>query len=142
MASSLVENMRGDFTPGNFTDDYQKQLKQLIDAKIKEGDALDTAATFGEQPDTAEGDDNVVDLMEALRQSVERNRQSRAGRSTSSAESSGSASPKKPSTKKSTAKNSTAKSSTAKSSTAKKSAANKTAKNKASVSKAPAKKAS
>jgi DNA end-binding protein Ku len=87
MSGSLVENMTGDFTPDTFSDDYQQQLRTLIDAKIKEGDALDTAATFGEESDESdsEGDGEVIDLMEALRQSVERNR---GRRSTSSSASS------------------------------------------------------
>ncbi len=81
MASSLVDNMSDDFSPDKFTDDYQEQLRTLIAAKLKEGDAVDTAATFGEEPDGADKAE-VIDLMEALRQSVERNRASRSGSST------------------------------------------------------------
>lgn len=77
MSKSLVENMETDFNANTFGDDDQEQLRQLIDAKIAEGDALDTAATFGEEPDDADRSGDVVDLMEALRQSVERNRSSR-----------------------------------------------------------------
>ncbi len=77
MAASLVDSMANDFEPATFSDDYQEQLQTLIAAKLKQGDALDTAATFGEE---SEGPDRgeVVDLMEALRRSVERHR---AGRS-------------------------------------------------------------
>jgi DNA end-binding protein Ku len=50
-------------------------LRELIEAKLKKGDALDTDETFGE---TAKGDDEgggeVLDLMEALRRSVESSR--------------------------------------------------------------------
>ena len=49
MASSLVENMSADFKPEKFSDDYQAQLRELIAAKLEQGDALDTAATFGEE---------------------------------------------------------------------------------------------
>ena len=83
MASSLVENMSADFAPDRFTDDYQEQLRTLVAAKLEQGDALDTAATFGEEgegPEKAE----VIDLVEALRRSVEANREKRAGSSTSS----------------------------------------------------------
>jgi DNA end-binding protein Ku len=78
MASSLVKNMETDFAPDKFSDDYQEQLQKLIEAKIAEGDALDTAATFGEQPEESDSGGDVIDLMEALRQSVERNRSNRS----------------------------------------------------------------
>ena len=83
MASSLVENMSADFAPDRFTDDYQEQLRTLVAAKLEQGDALDTAATFGEEgegPEKAE----VIDLVEALRRSVEANREKRAGSSVAS----------------------------------------------------------
>ncbi len=78
MASSLVDNMATDFAPDKFSDEYQEQLRKLIAAKIEQGDKLDTAATFGEEGEKAD-EAEVVDLMEALRQSVERNRAARAG---------------------------------------------------------------
>lgn len=83
MASSLVENMSADFAPDRFTDDYQEQLRTLVAAKLEQGDALDTAATFGEEAESPESAD-VIDLVEALRRSVEANRQKRAGGSASS----------------------------------------------------------
>jgi DNA end-binding protein Ku len=73
MSSSLVQSFESDFTPDAFTDEYQEQLRKLIDAKLEQGDAIDTAATFG-QGEEAEGGE-VLDLMEALRRSVERNRE-------------------------------------------------------------------
>jgi DNA end-binding protein Ku len=72
MSSALVDSFASDFSPEDFTDDYQEQLRTLIDAKLEQGEALDTEATFGEQPDTDSGGE-VIDLMEALRRSVERN---------------------------------------------------------------------
>jgi DNA end-binding protein Ku len=78
MASSLVENMSSDFAPESFTDDYQEQLRTLVAAKLEQGDALDTAATFGEEGEAPEPG-QVIDLVEALRRSVEANRQKRAG---------------------------------------------------------------
>jgi len=78
MSSSLVESMSTDFDPEKFTDDYQAQLQQLIDAKLEAGDDVDTSATFGDRADDeqdAGGD--VIDLMAALRASVDRNRASR-----------------------------------------------------------------
>ncbi len=78
MSASLVDNMATDFAPDKFSDEYQEQLKKLIAAKIEQGDKLDTAATFGEEGKKAD-EAEVIDLMEALRQSVERNRAARAG---------------------------------------------------------------
>lgn len=69
MAAQLVDSMSGDFDSSQFTDDYQEQLKTLVEAKIEQGDTLDTEATFGTQPE--EGGE-VLDLVEALRRSVEK----------------------------------------------------------------------
>jgi DNA end-binding protein Ku len=78
MSSSLVKSFESDFTPEDFTDEYQEQLRKLIDAKLEQGDAIDTEKTFGESGDEADGGE-VLDLMEALRRSVERNRSTRKG---------------------------------------------------------------
>lgn len=94
MSSALVDSFASDFSPEDFTDDYQEQLRTLIDAKLEQGEALDTDVTFGEQPEKESGGE-VIDLMEALRRSVERN----AAKKTST---------KKPAAKKSPAKKSPA----------------------------------
>ncbi|OOB90419.1 non-homologous end joining protein Ku [Rathayibacter sp. VKM Ac-2630] len=73
MSSHLVDSYSEDFDASKFTDAYQEELRTLIDAKIEQGDALDTAATFGEKPEE-EGGGEVLDLMEALKRSVERSR--------------------------------------------------------------------
>lgn len=84
MASALVASFESDFEPEKFTDEYQVQLRTLIDAKLEHGDAVDTAATFGEEPEEDESRGaEVVDLMEVLRRSVERSRGS-AGNDASS----------------------------------------------------------
>lgn len=69
MATSLVESMSSDFDPTEFTDDYQIELRKLID---------DTIANGGEkviQTDESSSDDGedaeVVDLVAALQRSVE-----------------------------------------------------------------------
>ncbi|MBD8584013.1 Ku protein [Frigoribacterium sp. CFBP 8766] len=80
MSGSLVESLGDDFDPSQFGDDYQEELRKLIDAKLEEGESLDTDATFGRSGDDDDedgdgsGDGEVIDLMEALRQSVERSR--------------------------------------------------------------------
>lgn len=78
MSAALVDSFSADFDPENFTDDYQVQLRTLIDAKIEKGDTIDTEETFGVDRDEDDGD-NVLDLMEALRRSVEKNREKKAG---------------------------------------------------------------
>src|SRR4029450_4869105 len=77
MASSLIDNMAADFTPDKFSDEYQDQLRQLIAAKLEKGDALGTAATFGEHEEDRADRGGGVDLMEGLRRSVEQNRATR-----------------------------------------------------------------
>jgi DNA end-binding protein Ku len=73
MSAALVESFAADFAPDAFSDDYQDELRALIEAKLKSGDAVSTEATFGQQPDEGEGGE-VLDLMEALRRSVEASR--------------------------------------------------------------------
>ena len=99
MGRALVDSFASDFTPEKFTDDYQEQLKTLIEAKLDAGDAYDTEATFGRE--TEEGGE-VLDLMEALRRSVE------SKRGSGDAEK-GSGDAKKDSAKKPAAKKSAAK---------------------------------
>lgn len=82
LSASLVESFAADFDPSEFTDEYQDELRTLIEAKLEKGDALDTSETFGEQDEEAKGGE-VIDLMEALRASVERSRAARAGSDTS-----------------------------------------------------------
>ena len=88
MSTSLVDQLTTDFDPDKFGDEYQEQLRKLIAAKIEKGDALDTAATFGEAEAGPPEGGEVIDLMEALRQSVERARASRTGTGSASAASS------------------------------------------------------
>lgn len=76
LSASLVESFASDFDPEQFTDEYQDELRTLIEAKLEKGDALDTSETFGEAADADAGGE-VIDLMEALRASVERSRAAR-----------------------------------------------------------------
>jgi len=75
LSSALMESFAGDFEPEKFSDEYQEELRKLIDAKLEQGESIDTAATFGEEPEEAKkGGGEVIDLMEALQRSVERSR--------------------------------------------------------------------
>jgi DNA end-binding protein Ku len=77
LSASLVESYSSDFDPESFVDEYQKELRILIDAKIEAGETFDASETFAEEGEGAGGE--VIDLMEALRASVERSKASRAG---------------------------------------------------------------
>ncbi|WP_454858858.1 non-homologous end joining protein Ku [Promicromonospora soli] len=78
MSAQLVSSFEADFTPEDYEDEYQVQLRKLVDAKLESGEALDTAAAFGEAAE-AEGEGaEVVDLMEALKRSVAESKKSRS----------------------------------------------------------------
>ena len=136
MASSLVDNLSNDFAPDKFSDEYQEQLRQLVAAKLEQGDALDTAATFGDESEGGDEGAEVVDLMEALRRSVEANRAKRGAASVAPKEAAAKKAPTKNAAKKAVEK------APAKSTAAKKSAAKKSAAKKQTVKKSAAKKAS
>jgi DNA end-binding protein Ku len=118
MSASLVESFSSDFDPEAFTDEYQEELRTLIDAKLEKGDALDTSETFGEKAEKEGGE--VIDLMEALRASVERSRAARGGGSKTSDDGDAGRSGAKRDAKKSTAKNETDQKAPAKKASAKK----------------------
>lgn len=71
MAASLIDSMTGDFQAEAYTDDYRAALQQVIEAKI-EGREVEAPAA-PEEPAAA------VDLMAALRASVERAQSARQG---------------------------------------------------------------
>ena len=65
MAVSLIENLSNRFDPQRYYDEYQTALKKLIDAKV-------VGAPLPARP--SEGGEKIVDLMDALRASVEATR--------------------------------------------------------------------
>ncbi|ACQ78914.1 Ku protein [Beutenbergia cavernae DSM 12333] len=68
MSASLVDSMAEDFHPEEFTDEYTVQLKELIEAKLSGGEAFQ----IEEKEEEATGEDaDVVDLVAALRRSVD-----------------------------------------------------------------------
>lgn len=128
MAETLVESMSDDFDPTEFTDEYQMELRALIDdALARGGEKVFQVA----EPDTEGEDAEVLDLVAALQRSVDaagdkgsaRSSKSRAGKD----EDENSDEEKKSTAKKSSARKSTAKS-TAKKTPAKKTAAKTAAK--------------
>ncbi|MFI6762737.1 Ku protein [Micromonospora sp. NPDC050417] len=70
MASSLIDSMAGEFQPDAFTDDYRAALQEVINAKVEGREVV--------QPEEAEeAPAAAVDLMAALRASVDRARAAR-----------------------------------------------------------------
>jgi DNA end-binding protein Ku len=76
MSERLVDSYATDFTPDKFSDDYQDELRQLIAAKLKKGDDVGTEETFGKEPEP-DGGGEVLDLMDALKRSVEASRKAK-----------------------------------------------------------------
>jgi len=68
MAKTLVENLSAPFDPEKYTDTYRSELMELIEAKA-EGVPL---------PEAPQEEAEVVDLMAALRESVERTKRSKS----------------------------------------------------------------
>ncbi|MGH2934190.1 MAG: Ku protein [Gaiellaceae bacterium] len=70
MAKALVENLSSTFDPAKYDDRYREELLELIRSKA-EGQPL---------PERQEPEAEVVDLMEALRQSVQKTARARRAR--------------------------------------------------------------
>lgn len=69
MAESLIETLAGDFEPEQYTDRYREALQELIAAKVEDREVV--------LPDQPEQPSTVVDLMAALRASVDQARAAR-----------------------------------------------------------------
>lgn len=70
MASSLIDSMAADFQPDEFTDNYRSALQEVIDAKVEGREVV--------QPEEAEeAAPAAIDLMAALKASVERAKKAR-----------------------------------------------------------------
>jgi len=71
MAKALIESLADSFDPSRYKDDYREAVMKVVQAKM-EGEVIEAP----EAPQPAK----VMDLMEALRQSVEQAKKQRAGR--------------------------------------------------------------
>ena len=67
MAEALIASMTGEFDPSEFTDDYREAMTALLEAKQSGGEVQQV-------PEVPDDGAAVVDLMSALRRSVERAR--------------------------------------------------------------------
>ena len=70
MAHMLVESLAGDYEPDEYSDDYEQAVKEVVKAKLKGGEVKKPAAA-------AESEGEVIDLLAALQQSVDRAKKSR-----------------------------------------------------------------
>ncbi|HEV7194221.1 MAG TPA: Ku protein [Jatrophihabitantaceae bacterium] len=128
MAESLVSSMAGEFDPEQFTDNYREALQEVIDAKVEGREVIEADEV---QPTAGK----VVDLMSALRASVEA-----AKRGRGEAVPSSSSGAEKAPAKKIAAKKAPAKKAAAKKAPAKKSPVKKAPVKKAAAKKTPARK--
>lgn len=69
LAESLIEKKAGDFDPTIFKDRYVDALKDLVERKLK---AKGRKIVADDEPEPARGGSNVVDLMAALKKSLEK----------------------------------------------------------------------
>lgn len=75
MAASLIESLSADFDPSQFRDEYREALLEVIERKVAGGTSVVPAAEIA----VADGDGIVLDLMTALRESVNRTRNAANG---------------------------------------------------------------
>jgi DNA end-binding protein Ku len=68
MAGQVVDSMADDFDPDRYRDDYQEQLKELVEAKLEGGEAFTTE----EQPAELDATEDVSDLLAKLEASVKK----------------------------------------------------------------------
>ena len=68
LAQQVIASLSGDFDPSNLQSDYRRDLRTLLEAKLA-GEEIATPEPVSETP--------VIDLMEALRRSVEEAQQAK-----------------------------------------------------------------
>jgi DNA end-binding protein Ku len=115
MAESYIDTLRGEFDPDQYHDEYRQALEQVVEAK----------AAGVPMPETEEEETEgavVVDLVAALRASVEAAKARRAGGGAASGEKRAAAKDAPAAAKKAPAKKAAAKKAPAKKTTAKKAA--------------------
>jgi DNA end-binding protein Ku len=102
MAGSLIETLAGDFDPSQYTDGYREALQAVIDAKVAGREVVAPV-----EPEDSGG--AVLDLMAALRASVDAAKGKKSGASAEAEKSEPAAKTNKSSSKKAPAKKAAAK---------------------------------
>jgi DNA end-binding protein Ku len=144
MAESYIRTLETEFDPDRYRSDYREALEELIEAKT-----AGLAPPSEDEDETTSKPGDVIDLVAALRASVDAAKKRRAGGSGTSerpthrspAKAAKKTAKKTASSTKTTAKKAAAKTTTAKKSVAKKTAAKKTAAKKTAAKKTAAKRA-
>lgn len=85
MAKTLVGTMSRPFEPELYQDEYQKRLREIIEKKIS---GQEIAVPAGRQ------EDNVIDIMEALRASIEQSKKGENGKAKEKGKKAGKKAPK------------------------------------------------
>jgi DNA end-binding protein Ku len=133
MAQQLIDSMSGRWRPADFRDTYTDRVKKMIKQKEK-GKEITTAEPAPEPT-------NVTDLLEVLRQSVDRAKTARSAKAPKKASAAKRTATKSSPAKKTATKSSPAKKTAAKSSPAKKTATKTSSAKKTAAGKTGAKKA-
>ncbi len=68
MATQLIAEMSGPWTPGDFKDEFRQEVMRLVESKVKAGDTQTVVQPAEVAPTGAE----VIDLTELLRKSLKR----------------------------------------------------------------------
>lgn len=133
MAESYIATLKGDFEPERYHSEYREALEELIEAKV-------SGLPMPEQPDDEGESAQVLDLVAALRASVDAAKKRRGG-SDAAADDSTAAKPRsRTSAKQATSKRSPAKGTGAKKAPAKKASSRSATAKKSTTKKAAAKK--
>jgi DNA end-binding protein Ku len=70
MAEQLIESMSGEWTPGDYRDEFRDRLRKVIDKRLKSKGVV-TAEESEEETPSEQASTNVVDFMALLKKSLD-----------------------------------------------------------------------
>ncbi len=79
LAEKLIDTLSGDFKPAKYHDEYQDALREFVKKKVKRGDVGDVEDEESEEA-VRPPRSNVIDLVAALKQSLEKPKAKAASR--------------------------------------------------------------
>ncbi len=79
LAEKLIDTLSGDFKPAKYHDEYQDALREFVKKKVKRGDVGDVEEEESEEA-VRPPRSNVIDLVAALKQSLEKPKAKAASR--------------------------------------------------------------
>ncbi len=83
LARQVIESLVGEFDPKELTSEYRQNLRQMLESKLTDGQIV-------AKPEPEQKETPVVDLMEALKRSVEEVKDGKSSRKTKAASKGGS----------------------------------------------------